>query len=129
MPLLRRRSNRASAFRERIAGIGRSAIEAAPEPARSIRRRPVRERLGSDAAPRHLLELVVADGGSGAQALLDVAGLEHLALGGGMAPHARQTVRLQLDANGKHIALGGIALGELLHAIAQPEHVLDVMAD
>src|SRR4051794_10945649 len=118
-----------SPFREGIALVRRAAIESSPEPARAIRRGTVRERLRRYPTARHLLELVVADGGGSAKAFLGVAGFQHLPLRSGMAPHARIAVRLQLEADGERVSLRRVALHQALHALALPEHVLHVVPD
>src|SRR3954465_15933041 len=118
-----------SPFRESIALVRRAAIESAPEPARAIRRGTVRERLRRYPTARHLLELVVADGGSRAKALLRIAGLQHLPLRRGMAPHARIAVGLQLEPDRERVTLRRVALHQALHTLALPEHVLHVVSD
>src|SRR3954468_8390535 len=106
-----RRSCRSkSPFRESIALVGRTAIESAPEPARAIRRRTVRERLRRYPTAGHLLQLVVADRGGSAKALFGVAGFQHLPLRRGMAPHARVAVGLQLEPDRERVSLRRVAL-------------------
>src|SRR5207302_2005194 len=114
---------------KRVARIQRAGVEAALEPARAIRRRPVREALRRDAASRHLLQAVVADGRRGAEAFIGVAGVEHLLSRGAVAPHAGEAVGLQLEADRERIALRRIAAllaGDLL---ADAEQVLHVVSD
>src|SRR5947207_10200403 len=73
-------------LREGVAGFGRSALEAGPEPADPLLGRPVGEALGRDAAARRLLEPVVAHRRGGRQALIRVSGIEQLPLRRGAAP-------------------------------------------
>src|SRR5262245_4555128 len=92
---------------KRITGVGRSLRQAAPEPLHPLRGRAVREAIRHHVTRRHPLQSIVANRRRGAQALLDVAGVElHLMVRGapglrrGMTPDAGEAVGLQLEANG-----------------------------
>ena len=62
-----------------VAHLRVAALESAVQPPHALLRRAVRERFRVHTAAGHLLDPVVADRGRRAQALLDVAGLEHVA--------------------------------------------------
>src|SRR4051794_31861270 len=81
---------------KRVTPIGFAAVEARPEPLRPLLGGAVGERLRVDVAGRLLLDAVVADGGGRGQSLLEVAGLQLLALVGRVGPHAGEAVGLQL---------------------------------
>src|SRR5690606_10006102 len=88
---------------ERVAVLDVTALEPAFEPLPALRRRAVRERLGLDPTAAHLLDPIVPDRRGGAQALLDVAGLEQAALAGRVTPDPRETVRLQLHPHRERV--------------------------
>src|SRR3954468_15561980 len=69
--------------RERIAGPGIAAVEAALEPGDALLGAAVGELLRHDTPGAEALEAIVADGAGGAQRVVHVAGIElHLAGGG-----------------------------------------------
>lgn len=68
------------------------------------------EGFGPDAASGFLLDGIVADGGSGAEGFIDVAGLEQAALTGGMSPDAGKAVGLEFHEDAELILRTRVAL-------------------
>src|SRR5437667_6656191 len=105
-------------------------IESHLEPAHSLLGGAVREGLRDGVALRPLLDLVVADGGGGAQPFLEIARLEQVALLREESPYAGVAVRLQLQAHRQVVAASRVhplrLRVELPH---RAEQVLHVMAD
>ena len=60
-----------------------------------------------DPAAGHLLDPVVADRRGGAKPFFDVTGLEDTPLAGLVAPHAGETIRLQLLLTDSSFSLRG----------------------
>src|SRR5687768_4844319 len=75
---------------ERVAVGDRALLHAALEPFDSLLRRAVRPRFRIHARAGRLLDAVVTDRGGGADALLDVAVLQDVALLRRVRPHAGQ---------------------------------------
>ena len=58
-------------------------------------------------AARHLLELIVADGGCGVKSLFKVTWFDQVPFAVGMmAPHTGKTIGLQFHPNGERVAFG-----------------------
>jgi outer membrane protein assembly factor BamB len=103
---LYRLSNQAAARAltvEGRAGVGIARLQAAREPRHPLLRAAVGERLGDDAALHLLLEPIVADGGGGSHALLEIPGLEQPGLIGVLAPDAGEAVGLQLEPHRQRV--------------------------
>src|SRR4051794_23856179 len=84
--------------REGVAVLDAAALQAAVEPAGALGRSPMGEGVRGDVAAALLLQLVVPHRRSGAQGLVDVAGLQHLVLRlVAVGPDPRVAVRLQLQ--------------------------------
>src|ERR1051325_81413 len=111
----------------RVALIDVARHEAALEPSHALRGRAVRERIRRHAALRALLQPVVADGGRGADPLLEIARLEDVPRAIGVVrPDAGEAVGLELAADGdRRRAASARALA---HA-REPEQLLHVMTD
>jgi uroporphyrinogen III methyltransferase / synthase len=122
-----RRANLDVVRRERVA-VGRLARRpAGAEPARPLRRGPVRERVGVHRAARAPLQPVVADRLGGRDRLLHVAGVELVE--DRPRPHARVAVRLQLHPHGQRVGIVGVLLLQAPHLVVGPAQVLDVVTD
>ena len=80
---------------------------------------------------RHLLELIIADGGGGMKAFFEITRFDQIPFAiGMMTPHAGKTVRLQFHAHGERIAFRFADLTlEPAHFLCNPEKILDVMPD
>src|SRR5438445_12405865 len=65
-------------IRERIAELRIPTVETLPEPRRSLGRGAVRERIDVYVPSRLLLQAIVTHRSRGAEAVLDVAGIENL---------------------------------------------------
>src|SRR5579872_4265612 len=89
----------------------------------------MRERLRRDVAGRHLLQAVVADSGGGAEAGVDVALIDDVALLGGVRPDAGETIGLEFESDRKRIAFRRITLLEAADLPLDAEQLLHVMTD
>jgi len=89
----------------------------------------VGEFVGHDAAGLHLLQVVVADRGSGVHCGFDVALLEEVALFGGIGPDSGVAIGLELDADGDGIGHSRIALHLLADFSLDARDFLHVVAD
>ena len=80
---------------------------------------------------RHLLELIIADGGGGMKALFEITRFDQIPFAiGMMTPHAGKTVRLQFHAHGERIAFDFADLAlEAVYFFCDPEKILHVMPD
>ena len=91
----------------------------------------MREGLRYGISHAFTLQSIIADGAGGAQCLLDIALLQHLAAAIGMiAPEPGKTVRLQfkLHQQGVRLGLAGAALG-LPDLVADTQQVLHMVTD
>ena len=84
-------------------------------------------KLRTDVPGRHALQTVVADRRCSAQSGRDVRVVDDLALFGGVAPHAREAIRLQFQPDRKRIRLRRIAAREPVHLALDPEQFLHVV--
>src|SRR3954470_652032 len=89
---------------ERIALRHVTALDPALQPADALRRGAMGEALRHDIALRLLLQRVVADRLGGAQAGLDIAGLQQILVIG--RPDAGEAIRLQLHLDLQLVGLG-----------------------
>src|SRR5579863_1284826 len=100
--------------RERITGRNVAALEPVHEPALALFGCAVRERVRHRVALGLFLQAVVADGRSGLQRFVDVAGIEEIMfLLRTVRPDSRQTVGLQFDAHLDRVGLGLARCGPL----------------
>src|SRR6185369_9725142 len=106
-----------------------AAGEAGFEPADALGRAAMGEAVGDDVTLALLLQAVVADGRSGIQCLVDVAGLDDLALlVGVIGPDAGKAIGLQLDANGDSVG-ATLAARHAVYLVGDAEQMLHVMPD
>jgi hypothetical protein len=105
-----------------------AGLQALTKPARALLRRAVREAVGRHASLR---QAIVADRRRGADALVDVAGVEQILLVGSDVPHAGEAIRRELELHRERIRAGSApaALLRLLHLPIDAEQILDVMTD
>lgn len=114
---------------KRVAGRDLACLQAALKPARTLLGRTMGEAVRHDIALALLLELVIANGGSGIHRFLDVALLQHLpTLVGVLGPDTGKAIGHQLHAHGKRI--GFLARNTLLGALhlgQDAEEVFDMV--
>src|SRR5580704_15693788 len=82
---------------ERVAGCDGTVIQAGFEPVRALLGRAMGERFRTDMAGGHFLQVVITDGGGGAQRGLHVSAFEQAALLSGMRPDTSKTVCLEFQ--------------------------------
>src|SRR5207249_2577631 len=115
---------------ERVALPQLAGLEAPAEPVHALPGRAVREGLRRHAALGLTLQPVVPDRRGGVERLLQIALLEDVArLLGVVRPDAGQAVGLQLDADGRRVALRAAALPRGRDLLGDAEQRLHVMAD
>src|SRR5947209_7643950 len=127
--LCRRLHRRASSRRERIAPPHVARVEAGAEPAGALLGGAVGPGLGVHLAGGLLLNPVVAHGGGGAQAVVEVPRIEDVALLGRIAPDARQAVGLKLQLHRQRVGAARVLLLQTFDLVADPQQLLHVMAE
>src|SRR5205085_10826753 len=83
----------------------------------------------ADVAGGHALQAIVANGRGGTQAGRDIAGIDDVALLGGVAPDASEAVRLEFEPYREMIAFRRFATPQVGDALLDPEKFLHVMPD
>lgn len=114
---------------EGVAGGNRATIQPFAEPGHALLGASVGKGFRLDAAAGHLLDMIVANGGSCAEGRFHVAGFQEATLLRGVSPDSGEAVGLQFHRNGEFVSRSRIGLLKMAHLTFHADNFLDVVAD
>ena len=124
-----RRSLRGQVAVEGLAGAYRSIGQTSAEPVGAGGAGAVGPVFRAYGAAAHALQMVVADGGGGAEGSGDVVLVDDVALGGGVRPDAGEAVGLEFEVDGELISFARNLFRQPAHFALDAGELLDVVAE